>query len=284
MSSPQKKSKGPRLGPGCCVAAVALPVFVGMAIWLGSSSPPRSVPARYGALKLAPALPNPIARLLNTPPPAERREGVAAAILFDTSGSMKDSVTEPGGVQLVKIEAARQAAREAVARCDRFAKAHPEQAVWVGLYEFSECPHRRPSCRVVVPLGPPNLPDSEKAIYRMAPGGGTPIGDALITAKRDLDATGFSRLHILVITDGMSNRGYALGDVVDALMAQPEQQRASLYFIAFDIAAQRFASLREAGVFLMGASNAAELSRTLDYILTGKILVEQPEPPGARKE
>lgn len=284
MSSHLRKSERARPGPGCCLAAVVLPVLVAVVIGLAVSSPRGAAPAGRGAPRAGPALPNPIARRLNTPPPAERREGVAAAILFDTSGSMKDSVTEAGGLQLVKIEAARQAAREALARCDRFAKAHPEQAVWVGLYEFSECPQRHPGCRVVVPLGPPNLPDSEKAIHRMAPGGGTPIGDAMIAAKRDLDATGFSRLHILVITDGMSNRGFALKDVVDALMALPEHKRASLYFIAFDIAAQRFARLREAGVFLMGAANSAELSRTLDYILTGKILAEQPEAPGARKE
>jgi len=43
--------------------------------------------------------------------------------------------------------------------------------------------------------------------------GGTPIGDAMITAKMDMDATGLSKRHILVITDGENNKGYTPEDV-----------------------------------------------------------------------
>src|SRR5215471_2354086 len=75
------------------------------------------------------------------------------------------------------------------------------------------------------------------ALLAMHPGGGTPIGDAIVTAKRDIDATGLSKRHILVITDGENNKGYSPEDVVRVITSQPDPDRASAYFVAFDIAA-----------------------------------------------
>jgi hypothetical protein len=49
-----------------------------------------------------------------------------------------------------------------------------------------------------------------------------------------------------------------------------------VYFVAFDIAASRFAPVRDAGGLVLPAANAAELNQTLDALLTGKILVEGP--------
>jgi hypothetical protein len=159
-----------------------------------------------------------------------------------------------------------------------FAREHPGRPIAVGVYVFSG-EDRRPSVRTVVPLGPPDVEKTRAAFSTVTPRGNTPIGNALIEAKHALDATGLSNRHILVVTDGENNRGYSPVDVTSAIMRQSESARASIYFVAFDIAAQRFNPVRDAGGMVLGAVNAAELNQTLDYLLTGKILAEQPASP-----
>jgi len=107
--------------------------------------------------------------------------------------------------------------------------------------------------------------------------GDTPIGDAMIKVKRDVDATGLSKRHILVITDGENTKGYSPADVTRAILSQAEKDRASIYFVAFDVAASTFNSVRDSGGLVLAASNETDLKGTLDYLLTGKILAEQHE-------
>jgi VWA domain-containing protein len=220
---------------------------------------------------------NPIEDALRTSPAAQQREGVVAAILIDTSGSMGDKVKDDDGQMRPKIEIAQRAALDLVKQFDSYARDHADQPIFFGIYEFSDRGGR--SCREVIKLGPADRSDPaavRSAILMMRPGGGTPIGDAIITAKRDIDATGLAKRHILVITDGENNKGYSPEDVVHIITSQPEQNRASAYFVAFDIAAAKFNPVRDAGGLVLGASNETELKSTLDYVLTGKILAEQP--------
>ena len=46
------------------------------------------------------------------------------------------------------------------------------------------------------------------------PEGGTPIGQAMVTAKLALDATGLSRRHLLVVSDGENTDGFRPEDVL----------------------------------------------------------------------
>jgi len=100
-----------------------------------------------------------------------------------------------------------------------------------------------------------------------------------LDAKRDLDATGLSHRHILVITDGENNRGYMPGDVTRVISQEPEAGRAAVYFIAFDVGAEVFDPVKASGGLVLSAQGEQQLTDTLDYILTGKILVEQPAVP-----
>jgi hypothetical protein len=159
-----------------------------------------------------------------------------------------------------------------------FAKAHADKPILLGVYEFSVRDTTAP-CRRVIALGPPDPLSSEAAVNRMTADGGTPIGNAIIQAKQDLDRTGSSHQHILVVTDGENNNGYSPSDVVNAISLLPEDWRASTYFIAFDVSAEKFNTVRDAGGFVLSATNEAELNQTLDYVLTGKILAEQPAVP-----
>jgi hypothetical protein len=206
------------------------------------------------------------------------QEGIVAAILVDTSGSMEDEVKDVDGQMRPKIEIARRAALDLVRQFENYAREHAEQTILLGIYEFSD--RGRESSREVVKLGPPGTMDNvavRTAISNMRPGGDTPIGDAMIQAKRAIDATGLSKRHLLVITDGENNIGYEPEDVTRIITGQGDQDRASIYFVAFDIAATKFTPVRDAGGLVLAASNESELKGTLDYLLTGKILAEQPE-------
>ncbi len=222
-------------------------------------------------------LKNPIERILSTGG-AEQREGTAAAILVDTSGSMEDPVADADGINKPKIEIARRAVVASIRRFADFAQQNPGKPVLVAVYEFSRR-NRQPSCRRIIDLAAPDAALAAVAVNKMVPDGGTPIGDAMITAKRDLDASGMSHRHILVVSDGQNNVGYSPGDVALAIARQADKDRASIYFVAFDVEANTFNAVKEAGGLVLAASSETDLNQTLDFIVTGKILVEQPSSP-----
>jgi Mg-chelatase subunit ChlD len=204
----------------------------------------------------------------------EAREGLAAAIVIDVSGSMADSVAGLDGRKEPKIEIARRAARDLVEQFARYAEEHPGEPVLIGVYEFSR---RRgdPDCRPVIPMNPPDRDRAAAAIATLVADGGTPIGQAMIAAKMELDSTGMTRRHLLLVTDGENTDGYPPEHVAAAIGRRPEAERPSIYFVAFDIEARRFERVRDAGALVLSAASARELNDTLDGLLRGKILVEK---------
>jgi hypothetical protein len=229
-----------------------------------------------------PGNPEAIRKLLHSDMAVAPQEGIAAAILLDTTGSMKEEVQGADKKLKPKIQVATLALLRLLQQFSAFAQKNPDKKILVGVYEFSSRPNQ-PSCRQLLKLGPPDLAAAHRALAAVAADGATPIGDAMITAKRDLDATGFSHRHMLVITDGENNRGYLPGDVAQVIAQEPEGDRAGIYFIAFDLGAEVFEPVKQAGGLVLAAQGEQQLTDTLDYILTGKILVEQissPAPSG----
>jgi Mg-chelatase subunit ChlD len=210
---------------------------------------------------------------LQPPAPVAPKEGLAAAIVIDVSGSMRDRVDAPDG-RRPKIEIARRAARDLVEQFARYAEEHTDEPVRLGIYEFSER-RGQPDCRPVVPMSQPDRDRAAAAIRQLRADGGTPIGNAMIAAKRELDATGLTRRHLLLVTDGENTDGYDPERVAAAIGRRPEAERPSIYFVAFDIDARRFDDVKEAGALVLGAANARELNDTLDTLLRGKILIEK---------
>lgn len=202
------------------------------------------------------------------------RDGLAAAIVIDVSGSMEDDIESEGGREEPKIDVARRAARELVEQFARYADDHKSEPVLLGIYEFSERSGEE-DCRPVIPMGPPDRQRASAALASLRASGGTPIGNAMIFAKRELDATGLARRHLLVVTDGENTDGPDPQRVAAALARRPEAERPSLYFVAFDIEATRFTRVKEAGALVLGAGNARELTATLDSLLRGNILLER---------
>jgi hypothetical protein len=97
----------------------------------------------------------------------------------------------------------------------------------------------------------------------------------MVRAKLALDATGLARRHLLVITDGENTDGFKPGDVTAAIGRRPADERPSIYFVAFDIAASRFSQVRDNGGLVLGAATGKELGDTLDALLRGRILIEK---------
>lgn len=202
------------------------------------------------------------------------REGLAAAILIDVSGSMRDRVQGEGDAREPKIDIARRAARALVEQFARYADDNPGEPVLLGIYEFSERDDE-PDARPVMPMAPPDRARADAALAALRPEGGTPIGGAMIAAKRELDATGLTHRHLLVVTDGENTGGYEPHRVAAAINRRPEAERPSIYFVAFDVAASRFQRVKDAGGLVLAAANARELNTTLDTLLRGEILIER---------
>ncbi|MGH9310952.1 MAG: vWA domain-containing protein [Vicinamibacterales bacterium] len=202
------------------------------------------------------------------------REGLAAAIAIDVSGSMNDRVTGEDGRRARKIDVARRAARDLIEQFAAYADAHTDEPVLLGVYEFSRR-SGEPDARAIMPMGPPDRTQADAALSRLDPDGGTPIGQAMLVAKRELDATGLSRRHLLVVSDGENTDGFKPEEVAAGIARRPDAERPSMYFVAFDIEARRFNAVREAGGLVLAAANGKELNDTLDMLLTGKILIEK---------
>ena len=205
---------------------------------------------------------------------SEPKEGLAAAIAIDVSGSMDDRVTGEDGRRARKIDVARRAARELVAQFATYAAEHKDQPVSLGIFEFSRRDNL-PDCRPIIPMGPPDLAQADAALSRLDPEGGTPIGQAMVAAKLALDGTGLSRRHLLIVSDGENTDGFRPEEVAAAIAKRPDAERPSIYFVAFDIEARRFNRVREAGGLVLSAANGKELNETLDALIRGKILVEK---------
>lgn len=200
------------------------------------------------------------------------RSGMAAAIMIDVSRSMQQAPSRGSGP---KIASARRAALDLVDQFARYAKDHPSEPVLLGIYEFS-VRRGQPSIREIIPMGPPpSRNQAEQAVARMEANGDTPIGEAMIAGKLALDATGLTRRHLLVITDGENTRGDTPEAVATAIAQRPETERPSVYFVAFDIEASRFDEVRDRGALVLEAADSHGLNKTLDMLLRDEILVER---------
>lgn len=225
--------------------------------------------------------PETIRKLMTPASVGTRQDGIALAILLDTSGSMKDPVPGNDSRPVAKIQVAQFALIDLIRLLNIFIKENPSKKVLAGIYEFSSR-KGQPSCREVVKLGPPDVGAAETAIRGLVPEGTTPIGDAMIAAQRDLDSTGISNRHILVITDGENTVGYLPGDVAEVISQEPADLRSAVYFIAFDVGAEVFDSVKNAGGLVVAANSERQLTDALDFILSGKVLVQPegtPYPP-----
>jgi hypothetical protein len=191
--------------------------------------------------------------------------GASVAILIDNSGSMEDRAK---GDKRRKYVVAREAIEAMLASTDSFAARQADFPINVGLYRFSSRVHP------MVPVSRYNRAAIVAALDSMPePDGGTAIGDAMEQARADLYRAGTFRKYILVVTDGENTQGTSPRRVAREI-ARRSEGAVRMYFVAFDVDADRFEFVREVRGEVVGASNGDALRARLDEIYRGKILSE----------
>jgi uncharacterized protein YegL len=210
---------------------------------------------------------------------AAEEDGVALAIIYDTSGSMKDPVRDSTGRPSPKYVIANRALAAVAKQIQAFATSRGASAprkVQAGLFVFSGS-----TARQAVKFGPFDAAALEDFARTFSfPSGNTPLGNALGVATRTVLDCPLSRKHVLIITDGLNTEGPEPKDVLPGLKQQAEQKHASLsvHFVAFDVDAKQFNSVKKLGATVVGAADEKQLNTQLEFILQRKILLEEEEP------
>ena len=210
-------------------------------------------------------------------------EGLAVAILYDTSGSMNESVKDEAGRASPKYRIANRALVSIANRLQAFATntaGGGPHKVHAGLFVFQQN-----GPRAALPFGPFDAGAFTKwARGFSAPTGDTPLGNTLNVAGRAVLHSGLTRKHVLVITDGVNTVGPAPAGILSKLQLEARQGGTSLavHFVAFDVDAQVFEGVKKLGATVVAASNESQLHMQLEFILEKKILLEEEEPPGKK--
>jgi len=207
-------------------------------------------------------------------------EGVALAIIYDTSGSMKEPVPDASGGSSPKYVIANRALLAVTRQLQAFATNTASGAprkVHAALFTF-----QGEHAREIVKLGPLDANAFEQWANRFSsPHGNTPLGNSLDAAAHAVLNSPLSRKHVLVITDGINTVGPTPHTVLPRLKRLAEEKGASLsvHFVAFDVDARQFAPLKRLGATVVGAADEKQLNSQLQFILQQKILLEDEEPP-----
>ena len=192
---------------------------------------------------------------------AAEEDGVALAIVYDTSGSMRDPVPDQAGRSAPKYVIANRALIAVAKQIQAFATNNPAapRKVDAALFVF-----QGDGVREAVKFGPFDAAALEDfARHFRNPNGNTPLGNALATASRTVLNSPLARKHVLVITDGLNTAGPKPEVVLPRLKKQAEGKSASLsvHFVAFDVDAQQFAPLKKLGATVVGAANEPQSTR-----------------------
>lgn len=205
---------------------------------------------------------------------ASAAEGVAIAIVLDTSGSMKGVVRDGKGGRSPKFEIGNRALKSVVGKIEQFATNGPKsRTVQAGLFTFSG-----DGAREVVKFGKFDANAMRNWIQNYpGPQSGTPLGRALESASEAVLKSDLSQKHVLVITDGENTVGPDPSQVLPRLIKQAERSGKILFthFIAFDVAANVFAPLKRQGATVVAAADEKQLNQQLDFVLEEKILLEK---------
>ncbi len=210
---------------------------------------------------------------------AAEEDGVALAIIYDTSGSMRDLVPDKSGRPTPKYIIANRALIAVADRLQAFATntaGAPPRNIQAGLFTFYH-----DSGREVVKFGPFDAAAlRDWAMHFSNPSGNTPLGNALSVAGQTVLNSPLPRKHVLIITDGINTAGPQPSIVLPKLKDRAAEKNTTLsvHFVAFDVDAKVFDGVKRLGATVVGASNESQLDTQLKFILQRKILLEDEEP------
>lgn len=210
---------------------------------------------------------------------ARAEEGVALAIIYDTSGSMKDPVRDENGKPTPKYIIANRALIAIAKQIQVFATntaGAPPRKIEAGIFVFNNN-----TAREALKFGP----FDEKAIESWAnsfsnPSGNTPLGNALRVASHAVMKSPLSHKHVLIITDGLNTAGPKPEEVLPKLKQEAQDKGGlSVHFVAFDVDAKVFAPVKKLDATVVAAADEKQLDAQLQFILQRKILLEEEETP-----
>jgi hypothetical protein len=220
---------------------------------------------------------------ITTSAPAADEDGVAVAIVYDTSGSMNQPVKDEAGKSSPKYLIANRALVAIANRIQTFATngtAGSPRKISAGLFVF-----RQEGTHAAIPFGSFNA-DALTAWANdfSSPTGGTPLGNTLNAAGHAVLRSGLTRKHVLVITDGNNTIGPAPAAILAKLQEEAGQKQTSVsvHFVAFDVDAKVFSGVKKLGATVVSASNESQLNTQLEFVLEKKILLEDEEPPAKK--
>lgn len=211
---------------------------------------------------------------------AAEDNGIALAIVYDTSGSMRETVRSSSGRSAPKYQVANRALLAVAHQIEAFATnqaAGEVRKIHTGLFVFQA---NRP--KEAVRFGPFDASALERFAQGFSrPNGNTPLSDSLNLAARTVLASPLPRKHVLIITDGLNTVGRKPETVFAEVKerAARKQTIVSVHFVAFDVDARQFAPLKKLGATVVPAANEQQLNSQLQFILQRKILLEDEEPP-----
>jgi hypothetical protein len=206
-------------------------------------------------------------------------DGVALAIVYDTSGSMRDPVPNRDGGSSPKFVIANRALKAVADQIEKSAtnsSAGSPRKIATGLFIF-----QGEHARAAIPMAPFDGNALRDWASRFStPAGNTPLGAALGVAGHAVLESPLARKHILIITDGMNTAGPPPAKVLPRLKDQAAQQGSniSVHFVAFDVDAKVFDSVKRQGATVVAAADEQQLNSQLQFILQRKILLEEEEP------
>ena len=206
-------------------------------------------------------------------------EGVAVAIIYDTSGSMKQTVTDLKGRPAPKYVIANRALTAIANQLENFITNNSSGAlrkVEAGVFVFEGS-----GAREAVKFGAFDpQPIRAFASSFSNPSGSTPLGNALNVASKRVLNSPLGRKHVLVITDGQNTAGPDPSVVLPRLQrqAQTNDTTLSVHFVAFDVEAKVFDAVKKQGATVVAAADEQQLNSQLQFIMQRKILLEEEEP------
>ena len=213
---------------------------------------------------------------------AAEEEGIAVAIVYDTSGSMKESVRTARGGYEPKYKIANRALESIIQRIQTFAtnsSGGTPRKIHSGLFVFSGR-----GAKEAVNFGPFDPAALRHWIKTYGgPDSSTPLGAALELASQTVLKSPLSRKHVVVVTDGINTTGPDPAAVMARIKAEGTRKNTSVavHFVAFDVNAKIFDPVKKLGATVVGATDERQLNTQLEFIFEKKILLEDEEPKPA---
>lgn len=210
--------------------------------------------------------------------PPQSEPGLDVVIVYDTSGSMQDEVPDATGTRVAKHVIAARALTNTIGLLEAYAReGDASRPIRAGLVVF-----RSGGGGEAIPFGAFEAEAFRRWVRTApAPRGATPLGRAIDLAAQLVLASPLSRNHILVITDGQNTSGPDPEAVLPRMAEKAALVNSGIgvHFVAFDVDASLFDSVKKQGATVVAAADEIQLNDQLAFIMERKILLEAEEPP-----